>query len=160
MPSDPENHYPMTIFHDGNCPICRFDMDNLKARNHEEKLAFIDVAAPEFDPTAYGMSQTDFITEIHAQCADGRFVKGMEVFRLAYRAVGLGWAVAPASWGPLRQPANALYRLFARNRGKIGKHFGWIFESLAACQARKRATQCNNGSCTLPPLKSNSKTKP
>lgn len=151
MADTPENHYPMTIFHDGNCPICRFDTDNLKARNQEGKLRFIDITSPEFDPTAYGMSQADFLAQIHAQCADGRFVKGMEVFRLAYRAVGLGWAVAPASWGPLRHPANALYRLFARNRGKISKYFGWIFENLAAHQAKKRATHCNNENCTLPP---------
>lgn len=151
MPHLPESHYPLSIFYDGSCPICRFDIHNLKARNQEEKLQFIDIASPAFDPTPYGMTQADFMAEIHARRTDGQFVKGMEVFRLAYRAVGLGWAVAPASWDPLRQPADALYRLFARHRQKIGKHLGWIFENLAAHQARKRATQCHKENCTLPP---------
>ena len=41
--------YPLTLFHDGNCPVCRVDVANLKAHNHEGKLRFIDIAQPDFD---------------------------------------------------------------------------------------------------------------
>jgi hypothetical protein len=40
---------------------------------------------------------------IHARRADGQVLKGVEVFRLAYEAVGLGW-VSAAMRLPLLRP--------------------------------------------------------
>lgn len=146
--------YPLTLFHDGNCPVCRVDVANLKAHNQDGNLRFIDIAAPDFDAAAYGRTQAELLAEIHAQRPDGSFVKGMEVFRLAYRGVGLGWLLAPADWGALREPANAAYRLFARHRPWISRHFGFVFAGIERCLARRasrRATQCRDGLCTVPP---------
>jgi len=144
------NEYPMTIFHDGNCPICRFDIENLRSRNDKGRLRFIDIAAPDFDPAAYGMTQEAFAAQIRAQLPDGTLITGMEVFRRAYRAVGLGWIIAPATWGPLKAPADALYRFFARHRPMISRRFGSLFEALAACQAARRARACRSGQCSIP----------
>ena len=47
---------------------------------------------------------------------DGSLVEGLEVFRRAYAAVGLGWLLAPTRWPLVRDVAEAGYRLFARNR--------------------------------------------
>jgi predicted DCC family thiol-disulfide oxidoreductase YuxK len=142
-------YYPMTMFHDDNCPVCRFDIGNLKAHNQDGKLRFIDIADPDFYPAKYGMTLRDFEVQIRAQCADGRMVTGMEVFRLAYQAAGFGWVVAPANWCILRRPADALYRAFARNRHGIGRYFGCFFDALAARQAARRAVQCKNGVCSI-----------
>lgn len=144
--------YPLTLFHDGNCPVCRVDIANLKAHNQDGRLRFIDIALPDFDATAYGMTQAELLAEIHAQRPDGSFIQGMEVFRLAYRAVGLGWILAPANWGWLRGPADTGYRLFARHRPWISRHFGFVFagiETLLARRAAKRSTHCRDGVCTL-----------
>ncbi len=73
----------------------------------------------------------------------------MEVFRLAYRAVGLGWVIVPASVGPLRGPADALYRVFARRRARISRRFGFLFEALLAWQAQRRSRKCSGGKCSL-----------
>ena len=146
-------NYPLTIFHDGNCPVCRADVANLKAHNHDANLRFIDIAEPAFDASAYGKTQSELLTEIHAMRPNGSFVSGMEVFRLAYRAVGLGWIIAPASMPLLRGPADAAYRLFARHRPWISRHFGFVFhgiETLIVRRANKRATQCHDGLCNLP----------
>ncbi len=145
------SNYPMTLFHDGNCPICRFDIGNLQAHNQNGQLGFLDIADPAFDPSRYGMTLRDFQQEIHARCADGRMVRGMEVFRLAYPAVGLAWVVAPASWGLLRRPADALYRLFARHRLGMGRHLGWLFDYLGAKQAARRGLACKGGVCPSRP---------
>lgn len=143
-------NYPITIFHDGNCPICRLDIENLRSRNDEGRLRFIDIAAPDFDPDSYGMTQEEFAAQIRAQLPDGSLITGMEVFRRAYRAVGLGWIIAPANWGPLKAPADALYRFFARHRPTISRRFGGLFEALAALQAERRARACRSGQCSLP----------
>jgi predicted DCC family thiol-disulfide oxidoreductase YuxK len=50
---------------------------------------------------------------------DGTLVEGVEVFRRAYAAVGLGWLVAPTRWPLLRPLADAAYRWFARNRLRL-----------------------------------------
>jgi predicted DCC family thiol-disulfide oxidoreductase YuxK len=143
----PMDDYPLTLFHDGDCPICRFDVAHLQARNHEGLLRFIDIASDGFDPGVHGKTMSAFRAEIHAQRPDGSFVTGMEVFRLAYRAVGLGRIVAPTSWAPLRKPADALYRLFARHRPLLSRLLGPMFETLGAWQASRRATACRSGVC-------------
>lgn len=141
--------YPMTVFHDGNCPVCRFDIENLRARNRDGRLRFVDIADAGFEPFRYGLTQRDFAAEIRAQCADGRMIAGVEVFYLAYRAVGLGWIVAPVGRGVLRRAAEAAYRAFARKRGWIGRRFGGVFDYLAARQAARRAVRCKDGVCSV-----------
>lgn len=141
--------YPLTIFHDGNCPVCRLDVANLKARNSDGRLRFVDIAGPAFDPAPYGLSLAEFGAQIRGQCADGRMLTGMDVFRLAYRAAGLGWVVAASDWHLLRGLADRLYRRFARHRHWIGRHFGGALETLAAWQANRRAIRCRNGVCGL-----------
>jgi predicted DCC family thiol-disulfide oxidoreductase YuxK len=61
---------------------------------------------------------------IHGVFPDGRIVKKVEVFREAYRAIGLGWLLAPTGWPGLRWLADRGYEWFARNRIGIGKIFG------------------------------------
>jgi predicted DCC family thiol-disulfide oxidoreductase YuxK len=48
----------------------------------------------------------------------------VETFRQAYRAVGLGWVLAPTGWPLLRPAFDALYRIFARHRVRMGRVFG------------------------------------
>lgn len=145
------NDYPLTLFHDGDCPICRFDIANLKARNQAGQLRFVDLADPKFDPSAYDKSLDELRAQIHAQRPDGSFAIGMEVFRLAYRAVGLGWVVAPAQWRPLRGPADALYLWFARHRSWLSRRLGLIFDTLSAWQASRRISRCRDGTCSTTP---------
>ncbi len=144
------NIYPLTLFYDSNCPICRFDIDSLQVRNQADLLRFVDITAADFDPSRYGLTLRDFEAEVRAQCADGRMVSGMETVRLACQAAGLSWLVAPSAWGVLRRPADTLYKAFARNRHWLGRHFGWLFDSLVARQVKKRAArQCENGACSI-----------
>ncbi len=143
------NTYPLTLFYDSNCPICRFDVANLQARNQAGLLRFVDITTADFDPSRYGLTLRDFESAVRAQCADGRMVAGMETVRLACRAAGLSWLVAPSAWGILRRPADALYTAFARNRLGIGRRFGWLFDHLVARQAKKQAARCKDGVCSI-----------
>lgn len=143
------NDYPLTIFHDGDCPICRFDVANLQARNDAGRLRFIDIASPGFDATPYGLSVEDLRAAIHAQRPDGSWITGMAVFRLACRAVGLGWLVAPTGWPLVRGAVDVLYRLFARRRPWIARRLGFVFEAISAWQANRRSRQCHRGQCKV-----------
>lgn len=142
--------YPLTILHDGNCPICQLDMNNLKSRNDAGRLRFVDVSTPGFDPAAWGCTAAQLAAEIHARRADGKLVTGVEVFRLAYRGVGLGWVTAATGWPGVKPLADLGYRLFARHRPRLSRALRPFLETLLARQASRRSRACRDGICRLP----------
>lgn len=105
------------VLYDGDCPLCSREIDFLTARDRGRgQIAFEDIASPEFDPSRYGLEAADVVARIHGVLPDGRVVEGVEVFREAYGAVGLGWLLAPTRWPGLRGLSDRAYRIFARNR--------------------------------------------
>ncbi|UCG33701.1 MAG: DUF393 domain-containing protein [Phycisphaerales bacterium] len=106
-----------TVLIDGQCPVCRREAEFLRRLDGGRKrLALEDISAPGFDPARFGRSVDELMAEIHGVSADGTVVRGMEVFRRAYAAVGLGWLLAPTRLPVVRQGADAAYAWFARNR--------------------------------------------
>jgi predicted DCC family thiol-disulfide oxidoreductase YuxK len=93
------------------------------------RIAFDDIAAPGFDAGRYGRGHGELMARIHAALPDGRLVEGVEVFRRAYAAVGLGWALAWTAWPGLRALADAGYRWFARNRLRLTGRSTHVCES-------------------------------
>jgi hypothetical protein len=55
------------------------------------------------DPANGNVSYRDGMAAIHAITHDGKVVKGVEVFALAYQQVGLGWLFAITKW-PVVEP--------------------------------------------------------
>ncbi len=121
------NIYPLEFLYDGQCPICRYDVARLHQADKQERLIFIDVTTPEFQPEVYGQSREALIARIHARRADGTLIEGPEVFRLAIAAIGYGWLVAPTRWPVFRQITEVAYRWFARNRHQTARLFGRFF---------------------------------
>lgn len=142
--------YPLTIYYDASCRLCDGEMRNLMLRNTEGRLIFIDASGPDFESPIANTTRADLMSMIHAVRADGQVIRGVEVFRLAYGAVGLGWLTAPTGWPVLRQWADRTYPLLVRNRYRIP---GWLVAALfegptrrAAERAARRA-QCRGASC-------------
>jgi predicted DCC family thiol-disulfide oxidoreductase YuxK len=105
------------ILMDGACPVCRHEalvLSLLDLGRH--RLIIEDVAAPGFDPGKYGLSMDQVLDEIHGVLPDGGVVRGMEVFRHTYAALGLGWLLAPTGWPVLRPLADVCYHWLARHR--------------------------------------------
>jgi len=75
---------------------------------------------------------------IHGVFPDGRIVTKVAVFREAYRAIGLGWLLAPTAWPGLRWLTDSGYEWFARHRMAIGKFLG---------------RNCDSEACALPASK-------
>jgi len=123
------------LLYDGDCPLCRREAAFLQRRDRHGVLAFENITAPGFDPVAYGTTQEALMGVIHGVFPDGRLVRKMAVFREAYRAIGLGWLLAPTSWPGLRWFSDHGYEWFARHRLGIGKMLG---------------RSCYTGACTQP----------
>ncbi|MDR3054535.1 MAG: DUF393 domain-containing protein [Zoogloeaceae bacterium] len=134
--------YPLEFLYDGGCAICRFDVAKLRRRDWRHRLIFIDITAPDFDPSPYGRRKEELLARIAARRADGVMVEGAEVFRLSLAAVGLGWLVAPTRLPVLRQMTERAYFWFARNRTALSRRFGGIFTRLTPT--------CEDGVCHIP----------
>jgi predicted DCC family thiol-disulfide oxidoreductase YuxK len=105
------------LLYDGDCPLCSREVGFLRARDRGRgRIRFEDIADPCFDPAGYGLDAQQVMARIHGVLPDGRVVEGVEVFRRAYAAVGLGWLLAPTRWPGIRRLADLAYRVFARNR--------------------------------------------
>jgi predicted DCC family thiol-disulfide oxidoreductase YuxK len=141
--------YPLTLYYESACPLCNAEMSNLMLRNTEGHLRFADVSAPDFADLPAGTTMPDLLELIHARRADGRVIKGVEVFRLAYEAVGLGWVSTAMRWPLLRPLAERAYPVLARNRHRIPRGLvRLIFEGAVRRAAqRSAAARCDSASC-------------
>ena len=121
----------LKLFYDGNCPFCTAEMRRLKRWNVADRLVFVDVAGPDFDPALLGVDLSTLNRELHGQYPDGRFVIGTDAILAAYTLVGRGWLVAPLRIRLLRPLLAAPYRGFARNRYQISRLLG--YRTMPAC---------------------------
>lgn len=106
----------LLCFHDGACPLCSREVRMLQRLDRRGRIAWADIAEPGFTPPDGGPSLEELEGSLHVQLADGRYVDGMDSFRALYRAVGLGWLLAPTGWPGLRPLFDLAYRAFARVR--------------------------------------------
>jgi predicted DCC family thiol-disulfide oxidoreductase YuxK len=93
----------ITVLYDGDCPLCSREIRFLERPDRGRgRVHFADIAEPSFDHGAYGLDARKVMTRIHGVLPDGTVIEGLEVFRRAYAAVGLGWLIAPTRWPGLR----------------------------------------------------------
>lgn len=111
----------LTLLFDGACPLCRREVETLRARDQGRGLIrFVDIDAADYDPVAHaGISYREAMGRIRAIGADGRVIKDVAVFREAYRVVGWGWLYAPTAWPLIGPLVDALYGLWARWRLRL-----------------------------------------
>ena len=115
--SSKEGQFRIRVLYDGECPLCSREIRFLERRDRGRgRIQFEDIADPGFDPHGYGVEAGELMARIHGVLPSGDLIEGVEVFRRAYSAVGLGWLMAPTRLPGLRNLADLAYRIFARNR--------------------------------------------
>jgi len=142
--------YPLTLYYESACPLCNAEMANLRLRDTKGLLRFIDVSAPGFDACPPGTALDDLLALIHGQTADGRVLKGVEVFRLAYSAVGIPQVAALTRLPGIAPLSERVYALIARNRHRLPrKLISAVFEhALRRAAERAAAQRCDGGICS------------
>lgn len=156
--------YPLTVYYDGACPVCAFEIGHLRERSRDGRLVFVDISAPGFDAPRHGATPSVMNAEIHGLRADGTMVRGVEVLRLAYEGAGLGFLLRPTGWSLLRPLADAAYRTFARHRLAISRTAAPLIALVRALRARNRLVRalqarnragrmraCGTRACGAPP---------
>lgn len=141
--------YPLTLYYESACAFCNAEMHNLMLRNDSGQLRFVDVSAPGFAELPAGATLADLLESIHGRRADGGVLRGVEVFRLAYAAVGLGWVSGALRLPLLGRLADLGYPVLARNRHRLPRGLvSLLFErGWRGAAERAAARHCNASTC-------------
>ena len=145
------DRFPLTLLYDAACPVCALEMDHLRQRNRDDRLAFVDIAAPDFNAEDWGATLSELHAQMHGVRPDGGHLIGLAALREAYAAAGLGWVLGATAWRPLAPLADAAYRVFARHRQPISRAAAPLIAALRDLRARRtaaRRARCQAGACT------------
>lgn len=137
MPNAPA--WPLTLYYDGDCPLCAREIHALRRRASPQRLQLVDISATDFDPAALGIERQALQDRLHARFADGHWVHGLDATFWSWCAAGLGRWAAPLRWRLLRPVLALVYRLFCRLR----PHLHWLPHP-------DGAARCNAARCELP----------
>lgn len=158
--------FPLTLYFDGNCQLCRAEMRNLELRDVYGQLRFVNIAVVGTDQYPPGADRAALMALIHARCADGRVLRGVEVFWLAYSAVGLPWVARLTSLPGIRGLCDVIYPVIAKHRYRLPQRpIRWVFEralrraSLAAAQRPHCGAECRVDHTSLPVYKDEERVK-
>jgi predicted DCC family thiol-disulfide oxidoreductase YuxK len=114
----------LTLFYDGQCPLCVAEIEFLQSRSTKDQLAFVDVTQTGFEAAGHHISCEAAMAQIHGRTADGQVLVGVPVFATAYRLAKLpflAWLLSRRWLMPVLQPA---YVLFAKHRQAISRRIG------------------------------------
>ena len=107
------------VFFDGDCPLCRREIDMVRRLDKSDRLILTDIASPSF--VATDVSLDTLMREIHGRFPDGDYVTGVEVFRQIYDRIGFSFLVVPTRWPVVRHALHPMYRFFAYFRFQLAK---------------------------------------
>jgi len=111
--------HEIEVFFDGGCPLCAREVALLRHWDPAHKIRFTDIDQPDFDPIRLGKNRPELMDQMHGRLPDGRWLKGVEVFRRMYAAVDFRGLVALSRLPGLSQLLDAGYWLFAKNRLRL-----------------------------------------
>ncbi|MEE4086206.1 DUF393 domain-containing protein [Pseudomonas viridiflava] len=131
--------WPLTLYFDGECPLCAREIKLLRAHAAPDRLHFVDISDEAFDPQAMGYTLEQMESVLHAKFDDGTWVTGLDATLWSWRAAGLGAWAAPLSWPAFRPLLNVAYRLFCRWRPQLA----WLPHP-------DGSARCRTNSCALP----------
>jgi len=115
----------LTLYYDGNCAFCATEMQRLAGWDRANRLDYVDISQPGFDPSHLNASMEELNLEMYSLRADGKVLIGIDSLLAAYTLAGKGWLVWPLRVPLLRDFLGWLYRVFARNRYKMSDLLGY-----------------------------------
>jgi len=147
--------WQIEVFYDGDCPLCAREIAFLRRLDRRRQIRFTDIAAPDFCSDEYGLELDEFMAEIHGRLPDGEWVRGVEVFRRLYSAVGCGPIVWITRLPLIRILLDRAYATFARNRlrwtGRCSVASGCQYEPRKTEAPQEVASSWPSESSEVPP---------
>ncbi len=117
----------LEVFYDGDCRVCRREMEHYRQLDRSGNLQLIDIAASDFDAVAYGRNRDDFMASLHVRDAEGRYHVGVDAFARIWEVVpatGFSLLAAIVQLPVIHALAGVAYGVFARFRRYLPKTAG------------------------------------
>lgn len=140
----------LTIFYDGNCPLCHAEMQHLKKHDAQNNITLVDIHKSNFSTQHPEIHVEQAMTILHAQY-QGKLLLGLEVTHQAWTTVGKGFWVAPLNWPIIKNIAHICYVFFAKYRHQISQFL--------APKLGITLPNCDKGTCYEKPTNANHRSK-
>jgi predicted DCC family thiol-disulfide oxidoreductase YuxK len=112
----------LTIYFDGDCPLCLAEIHLLKHHNHQGLLKFVSLQ--NLGAADDGIDCVQAMQSIHARLGDTQIITGPDVFFEAYKRTDLRWVNVLFSFALVRFVYAKAYVFFAKYRHQISKVIG------------------------------------
>ena len=128
----------LTIFYDGNCPLCATEMAQLKKHDQNSLITLVDIHQENFATLHPSVSFDGAMKILHGHY-NGQVLLGLAVTHRAWTIVGKGFWVAPLNWPVIKTVSHWVYLGLARYRHPISALIAKLFNI--------KTTHCNSGTC-------------
>ncbi len=128
----------LTIFYDGNCPLCSTEMRKLKKHDVNNDIKLVNLHQKHFDELYPDIDINRAMAILHG-IYKGQYLLGLEVTHRAWTLVGKGFWVAPLNWPIVKPLSHWVYLLIAKFRHPISKVLARVF--------KLESTECTSGGC-------------
>lgn len=118
----------LTIYYDGDCPLCLAEILFLKQHNQRGLLEFVSLQ--NLDASCHDINCELALKTIHGRLGDNEVIIGPEVFYQAYRRTDLRLINYLFSFRIIRFLYAKFYVLFAKYRHQIASVIGPLVLSL------------------------------
>jgi predicted DCC family thiol-disulfide oxidoreductase YuxK len=108
----------LTIFYDGDCPLCTLEMQKLKRYDTNELIVLEDLHQENFSMLFPDIDINKAMQILHGQY-QGKVLLALDVTHRAWTLVGRGAIVAPLQFPIVKQLAHRGYLLLAKYRHPI-----------------------------------------
>jgi len=111
----------LTIYYDGNCPLCSLEMQKLKRYDDKQLIILVNLQQDNFTKNFPHINVANALQILHGEYL-GKLLLALDVTHRAWTLVGRGALVAPLQFPVIKQVAHASYLLLAKYRYPIS-HF-------------------------------------
>ena len=108
----------LTIFYDGNCPLCSLEMHKLKRYDSNDLIVLVNLHQEDFTTRFPHINVDKALQILHAQY-QGKLLLALDVTHRAWTLVGRGALVAPLQCPVIKQVAHRGYLVLAKYRYPI-----------------------------------------
>lgn len=111
----------VTVWYDGDCPLCRREIAVLRRLDRRGAVAFVEAHTADSCP----IDRAELLARFHAQEGDGPVVNGAAAFAAMWRALPLLRPLGLAARSPtILRLLESGYRLFLRIRPRLQRLAG------------------------------------
>ena len=111
----------LTVYYDGSCPLCTFEINHYASQQGSEHLSFVDVSRPG---TSIGpdLPVQDAMARFHVRQRDGRLISGARAFTAIWQQLPRWrWAARLANLPGVMMALEIAYKLFLPARPLLSR---------------------------------------